>query len=204
MKRYNRGSGYKVILGIILPILAFFVSMYGTYAYFTASTTQDSSKVSLGALKIRFSGDTSFTLNSQTITGSMTAFPGQQFKATAEIENSGDSQVFAIISFKLTVTKSDLTTESPFNSFYTMTSDSNILIPIIENADGSYSQNAFVIDKSAKKSFTFIYDFDFYQYGNEYKNARVAYELKAYAIQSANFNTAKDATIALMEVFNLD
>ncbi len=204
MKRYNKGSGYKVILGILLPILAFFVSMHGAYAYFTASTTLDSSKVSLGVLKIRFSGDTSFTLNSQTITGSITAFPGQQFKATAEIENSGDSQTFAIISFKLIVTKSDSSTESPFNSFYTITSDSNVLVPIIENADGTYSQSAFVLDKSAKKSFTFIYDFDFYQYGNEYKNAHVTYELKAYAIQTANFNTPEDATKALMEIFNSD
>lgn len=189
-----------VLVGIIIPILAFFISMNATFAYFTATAEKKQATSETAIVKIKFSDDTSTLINSSTVTSSVQLVPGDTLTIDGDLENSGNVAVYAILEFEVYVTKKDSTTkETAVHKYYTFVDST---LTEITGSAGNYSANAtmlYVDSPNNAKSFTLNYLFDGNTYGNEYKNATVTYSVNGYAIQTVNIDGgASEATELLM------
>ena len=205
MKRYNRANKKFVLLGLVLPILVFFISYTAVFAYFT-STSRNEIDTSAAIVKIGFKAEEGASKISHEIqTGSTTSseatiMPGDTLIANATIVNEGNVDVYAIFNFVVNIKKSNGTTEIDVNDFYTFNSDGTVKKLIATN--DVYTNEACLmtpnqtIDVSVSKHFKGLF------YGNEYKQAQVTYSITAMAIQTVNIGTAVNATNLLINNTN--
>lgn len=211
MKTYNNFTNHKILLGFLLPILAFFISMNATFAYFTSSVELDKSTTQTGTITIKITDDTAWKVNSSSISASTKLIPGDTLTVEGKVENAGNTQFYAILQLKINVTKSGETTANTVaNKYYTYSGTT--LKEIVVKGDGSVTATAFIVDapnanktNTYTKAFSIPYTFDFYQFDNSYKNAKVNYYVYAHAIQTKNITNTTYATKMLMgEILPMD
>ena len=187
-----------------MPILAFFISMNATFAYFTSSVDFGESTSQAGIIKIKITDDTAWKVNSASISASTKLIPGDTLNVEGTVENAGNAQFYAILQLKIDVTKSGETTaETVSNKYYTYSGTTLKEIAVI--GDGSVTATAFIVDapnanktNTYTKAFSIPYTFDFYKFNNSYKNAKVNYYVYAHAIQTKNLTDTTSVTKMLM------
>ncbi len=205
MKRYNHGNKRSVLMGIVIPILLFFISMTATFAYFTATAEPGKVESQTAYLKINFS-DNNFLANSQAITESVKLLPGDTLSASGTIVNESNVPAYAIVGFKIfAIKQGSSVVEILKDSYYSF--DGANAIEIVKTGD-TYT-SAIALDapnenktNNCKKTFNLSHTFSFYDYGNEYKNATITYSVKAYAIQTSQIEDGSQATEILLDRFN--
>ena len=179
--------------------------MNATFAYFTSSVELDKSTSQTGVIKIAITDDTAWKVNSASISANTKLIPGDTLTVDGTVENAGNAQFYAILQLKINVTKSGETTaETIANKYYTYSGTT--LKEITVKGDGSVTATAFIVDapnanktNTYTKAFSVPYTFDFYQFDNSYKNARVSYSVFAHAIQTKNLTDTTQVTKMLME-----
>ncbi len=204
MKKYNSYTNHKILLGILLPILAFFISMNATFAYFSSSAKMEENVSQTGVIKIKITDETAWKVNSASISASTKLVPGDTLSVEGAVENEGTAQFYAILQLKINVTKSGETTANTVaNKYYTYSGTT--LKEIVVKGDGSVTSTAFVVDapnanktNTYTKTFSIPYTFDFYQFDNSYKNAKVNYSVYAHALQTKNLADTTSVTKMLM------
>ena len=188
-----------ILVGILIPILLFFVSMNITYAYFTAKVQTENASASTAVLKIQFSEETDIYANSQKVTTNTKLLPGDALSVSGAVENVGNAQIYVIIAFKLYVTKSGESTKETLQDEYYSIQDSQTTR--ITKVDETYLVTAFTLDINASKTFEISYLFDVNKFDNTYKNATVSYELQAYALQKETIDDTNEATDLIFQQF---
>jgi len=204
LKTYNNYTNHKILLGILLPILAFFISMNATFAYFTSSVEIDKSTSQTGTITIKITDDTAWKVNSSSISASTKLIPGDTLTVEGKVENAGSAQFYAVLQLKIDVTKSGETAATTIaNKFYSF--DNTTLKEIVSTGTDTLNVTAFTVDapnanktNTYTKAFSIPYTFDFYQFDNSYKNAKVNYYVYAHALQTKNINDATKATQMLI------
>ena len=182
---------------IVLPILAFFMSVNATYAYFTASASKQEATTTTGIIRIVFTDETSGLINSQPITDSVKVLPGDTLSVSGAVKNSGNASCYAILELKVEVKRTgESDAEAKRSKFYTFVGSTLTEIEEIENG---YNAVAFTLAVNETKNISFSYEFDVYEYDNTYKNASATYSLTAHAIQTANLNDTTEVTRMLIE-----
>lgn len=190
-------------MGIVLPILVFFISMNATYAYFSAKTSGEA-PVSTAVLTIDFSNNTSTTIDSNTITNSTRIIPGQTIAINTSIENTGSCDVYAIIELKIEVTRfGESDKETVLSKCYSF--DGTTPVEVLETGENTYSTTAIILEAPNEnktnnylKTFSLPYLIDFNTYGNEYQNGTLTYSLVGHAIQKDFIDNANTATEILL------
>ena len=89
-------------MGIVMPILVFFISMGATFAYFTARTKGAESDSSTAIIQVNLDGTTK-KLNTSTITSTTRVVPGDELVINTKVKNTGTSSIYAIINFKISI-----------------------------------------------------------------------------------------------------
>lgn len=185
-----------LLLWIVLPILAFFVSMNATYAYFTSSVEKQSASNSTGIIKIIFTDETKELINTEEITESTKILPGETLRVSGAIKNSGTASCYAILKFNIKVKRSNETEAvDKLTKYYSF---NNSTLTEIIATDDAYNVNAFTLNVDQIKNIDIAYEFDFFEYDNTYKNATATYSLSACAIQTANLTDVVEATRILL------
>ena len=194
MKKYNRANKKWYIVGLVLPILLFFVTVNVAYAYFTA-VASNRATANTPIIKISFQ-DGSSTVNSTPITGTTTLIPGDSISISGRVNNSGDKDIYAIITFKIQITKQNGATETAVSKYYSL---ENSKLREIKGSEGNFSKHAFTLATDETTSnFSVSHKFSFNKYNNSYKNALIHYELAADAIQKDGIDTNITATDLIM------
>lgn len=188
MKRYNRIDGNAWILGVLVPILLFFVSMNATYAYFTASTSELTANMSTAVVKIEFANDkiqvNTVDYDSQLLT------PGDTIKFVGKIQNSDSAAVYAVVVLKTVITKasSDVVT---LTKYFTRSNNAWVELAIVNNA---FNGNCFEMPKNTVLDFVLDQTLDGADYGIDFMGAGVDFSVSAYAIQVANLSLVQANT----------
>ena len=187
-----------------MPILAFFISMNATFAYFTSSVELDKSTSQTGVIKIAITDDTAWKVNSASISASTKLIPGDTLSVEGKVENAGNAQFYAILQLKINVKKvGEAVATTIGNKYYTYSGTT--LKEIVVKGDGSVTSTAFIVDapnanktNTYTKAFSIPYTFDFYEFDNSYKNATVTYSVHAHAIQTKNLTDTTAVTKVLI------
>ena len=185
-----------ILLGIIIPVLAFFIAINAAYAYFTATTTTSVSSET-AQLIINFTDSTNVYADSEIITTSTLLLPGETISASGSVENPGNVQAYTIIKFEVLVTKLGAASSEVIEQHYYTISNST-LTEITENND-ELSDTAFVLNPRDSQTFEVEYVLDFNYFDNEYQQATVTYTLQACSIQTMLMTDATEATELLLE-----
>lgn len=198
--------------------------MNTTYAYFTATADKFDSSTSTATIIINLSdlnenitnADDVIIYNADDI-DVRGVLPGDTFSASGVISNLGSAACYAIIEFKINVTKiGEDEPETVHTSYYTFAVDSTDPLTYtqteITEAEGVYSTTAGKIetkqnetDTSHTREFNISYTFPVDEYNNDFKNAAITCYVSAYAIQTANLSANEaeapaEATKLLMEI----
>ncbi len=183
-------------MGIIIPILSFFVAINITFAYFTATTSSSASQ-STAKLIIKVADDTVIYANSNVITNDSVLLPGDTLTAVGSVENNGNINAYVILKLTVSISKAGTTSKLVVcDKIYSFT---NSTLQEVVKTGNTYSCNAFVLNGNATKSLTIPYTLDFNQIGNDYQNGSVSYSLEACAIQFASIENAQEATTLLID-----
>lgn len=204
LKKYNCIDKNWLILGIVLPILCFFVSMSSVYAYFTAQVSQREADFSTAVINIGYTNDTTAKIDNQSFTAETHLFPGQNLNITGKVKNIGTADMYTILKFDIYVTKVGEEEKNIHTKFYTF--DNSVLTELtFDPTTYETTQNALNLTYNketatgAEIAFALNYEFDFYEYDNSYQNASMRYELNAYGIQVRNIESANLAAELLIK-----
>ena len=220
LKKYNKANSNWVFLGLVLPILLFFVGLNFVYAYFTASANPASSNGVTGIIRVGFTNNTTTKeINSASIGDTTKLVPGDVLTISGAVENKGTAPIYAVLNFEIKITKANNETET-ISRFYTMkdttlttlTSNESNLLPISSSGvENEYLQTAFYLNEPTQEEgedpvydfspFKLTYIFDGDTYNNSYQDALVEYRATAYAIQTVNLT--EDETKAPMVATHL-
>ena len=220
LKKYNKANSNWVFLGLVLPILLFFVGLNFVYAYFTASANPASSNGVTGIIRVGFTNNTTTKeINSASIGDTTKLVPGDVLTISGAVENKGSAPIYAVLNFEIKITKANNETET-ISRFYTMkdttlttlTGNESNLLPISSSGvENEYLQTAFYLNEPTQEEgedpvydfspFKLTYIFDGDTYNNSYQDALVEYRATAYAIQTVNLT--EDATKAPMVATHL-
>lgn len=157
---------------IIVCLLLFVTSFSGTYAYFTATATEQTASVETGRVNIGF---TAGAVAGQTITTTSSfttkVLPGDTKTITAVIKNTGNVQEYVVAELQVII-NSNLVDKK----FYTATGSS------LAVANGEFATGATLLNASASTSFSADYVVSG-GYDDTYKNLPIEFKLIAHAIQ---------------------
>lgn len=212
MKRYNSINWNWIFLGILLPIISFFVSMTGVFAFFTATASKTEAKTKTAIISIGYTNNTNGFLNSTAITGDSIINPGDTLKISGAVQNTGDDDVYTILHFELYTKKSGQNEIQIVDKYYTFPTSSSsstlIEIPQLTDPNAEYTASAKKLTANTSTmlgetaNFELDYTFDWFDYDNSYQNATACYLLTAQAIQVANLTDGVQATNLLMGIKN--
>ena len=188
MKKYTYSNSKWVLLGMILPILAFFFSLNVVYAYFTASATSGNVNVPTGAIKIGFVEEELGVKLAETETVVENILPGYTIDVCGTIKNVGTVSLYAVVEVELKLDGSLVHSE------YLTPSGTKL---VYDSINKKYTTEAQTMAKDEEQIFTFTYKFDFYKYDNTYNGKEVKVNIAVHAIQTYNV-TAVDATNMLL------
>ncbi|MBR6779325.1 MAG: hypothetical protein IKM43_04225 [Clostridia bacterium] len=204
MKRYNYFNSQWVLLGIIAPILVFFLAMNSVYAYFTATTTQKQTSNTTSIIQIGFTDATNATINSVTVTENTKILPGQTIQINGGIKNTGSASFYALIEICLYITKVGGTETIIQSDVYTITQQGLKQLEFSDEQD-KYTTEACALNYNTTTNvgesinFSTSYEFGFYEYDNTYQGATFRYSITAYAIQKFVIEDAVEATNLIAE-----
>ena len=183
-------------MGIVIPILLFFVAVNITFAYFTA-TTSSSASPSTAALVIKFTDDTSIYANSIATSTDTLVLPGDTLNAVGSVKNDGNINAYVVLKLTVSIYKPNQATGlTVCNKIYSF---ANSTLQEVEQSGNTYSCDAFVLNSKASKNFTIPYTLDFNQIGNDYQNGSASYAIEACAIQFSAISNSTEATTLLLE-----
>ncbi len=185
-----------ILLGIIAPILAFFVTINFTFSYFTSQSNATASSKT-AKLIIEFSDNTKTYANSDLITADTLLLPGDTIKINGSVENSGNIQTYVILKLEVTIKKPRETTGETDLKFYSF---NNSTLQEITDNNGTYSCNAFVLNAETNKAFEVTYTLST-KINDDYQNGTVEYSIQACAIQTVSLPEADQATTLLLQQF---
>jgi len=200
LKKYTKVNSNGFVVGIIIPILVFFISMNITYAYFTASTSSKQASSTTAIIKISLNTTATPKLNSTEISDNTKVLPGDTLQVKAKVSNSVKSDVYVLLELIIWVKKStDEEGTIKVQEFYTL---NNSALELVTGTTDNYTNTAFTLTAETNTSeITFEHTFDFDEYDNTYKNAESIYRITAYAIQTTNVtNNAMGATDLLIQM----
>ena len=184
------------MMWMFIIVLAFFLVTNTTFAYFTSTTSAQTSETT-AKLTIRFSDNTKLLANSEIITSSTLVLPGDTLSASGSVTNAGNTQAYVIIVMEISVTKfGETDSEVVDKAYYTI---SETTTSQITKVDDEYLPTAFILNEDETKSFSLNYVLDFNSFDNEYQKATITYSLKAYAIQTVTITNASEGTKILIE-----
>ena len=197
-----------ILLGIILPILAFLISVNATFAYFTATSDNNQASATTAMVSLTLGANTAGTINSTAVTTETKLLPGEALSVSGTVENDGNAQIYVILQFSVSVTKAgENTPELLVDKLYSIRD--SVLSEIIETGENSYSSTAFTLNvpnanktNKYKESFNLEYKFNAAEFDNSYKNAQVNYTVTAHGIQTQNINNLTNGTKLLLEKIN--
>ena len=190
-----------VLLGLVLPILVFFISYSAVFAYFTATSNHQAQTLS-AIVKIGFQDNQNAQKISHEVqtngatSESTNIMPGDTLITNSTIVNEGNVDVYSIFNFKITIEKKDGATVTDVDDYYTFTTDGSLTKLVAQN--GIYTDPACKLTPKQTVEISVSKYFKGSVYGNEYKNAKVTYAINALAIQTAGLGTPANATNMLI------
>ena len=193
MKKYNGVNSKFVLIGIILPMLAFLICLNAVFAYFTATTNPIQGSNSTAILLVGFSDDTTVNeIDSTDVEGNLDdLLPGDSLTIDGKVVNSGNTPLYFILHLTVTITPVGSITETVVNKNYTIVNNE------VVELNSTNTAACELTNTNDYKSFTLIHTFPT-TYGNTYQNATVNYNVTAYAIQTATIASATAAAEILV------
>lgn len=133
LKKYNSFDYHMLLVGIIVPFLAFFISMNTVYAYFTATSVRHHSSSNTAIVKINIADSDNDVTNSNNVsvynpesaekTLLRNVLPGDTISVSGTIVNKSTAECYVILQFGINVTQSDNSVETVCNKIYTFAID---------------------------------------------------------------------------------
>ena len=194
LRKDNNISVKWLISRMIVPILAFFLCLDITYAYFTATASGVNSSTTTGQVILTFN---SATTNGTTMTSGGasigTLFPGDSLTVAAVVRNSGDVPIYAIVKLDLVI--NSVTVDS---KYYTATGTQ--LTYTGSGPSTYYTTGASEIAASSNASaFNYVYNIPT-NFGNTYQGTSASITISGYGIQKANISSAIEASNRLVNL----
>ncbi len=186
LKKYNRIDLKIVLLGIILPILAFFISMSGVYAYFTARANKEQSSSSTGIVRISTSDD-QLMINGLASTSDSKLLPGDTITYSGKVYNNGTVAEYVIIEFEVKI-------DGVRTIYSVYTGDGNMVTNLDNNVD---NPAATLINAGAKQAFEIDYIIP-QELGDEYQQKETEVNLHIIGVQTANISDGDEAMSILL------
>ncbi len=174
------------LVGVVVPILLFFVSMNATYSYFTASAKKQTATGSTAIIRIEMSND-QVQVNSVEY-DSQLLVPGDTLTFTGKLNNTGSSPVYTIMVLKTEIKRTDGQEDTPLIKYYTYASNEWSEMTI---NNGAFSLDSFELKNSTSLDFSLDQTLAGEKYGEEYFGASVVFTVSAFSIQTANLTLAQ-------------
>ena len=172
------------------------------YAFFTARAATIEGSATSGNIKIGFSSNT--TINNTLISSASgnidPLLPGDDITIEGEVENIGQSSIYALLNFTLTLTVSN-TTQTLENSTYTIVNNEVVELDSTNNAAFLIGYDS-VNEEGETVAFTLTHTLST-SYGNIYQGASLTFNITAYAIQTAHVASGAAAATLLTTTFSL-
>jgi len=198
LKRYNSINKKFFLCGLVIPILLFFVSYSLVYAYFTSRIEGPSGNTSAALVKIGFVPDSnqnkvSHEIKTNTVTSSeIKIMPGDTLVANATIKNEGTVKIYSILHYFVQAEKTNGEIVTIEDCFYNILNDGSTS-KLVKN-NGNYTDPAFMFEVAETVDVSIYTHFKSFEFGNDFKNAKVTYSITAYAIQTVGIGSAITAT----------
>lgn len=192
MKKYT-GLGRKwVLMWIVIPILAFLLSMSSVYAYFTAVTSNRGGSATTGSVIVKISDENFYTSAGSTSVNLQNVLPGQTLTFAGKVLNDGQYAIYSIIEFSIVVGGEEVVDCGYF------TADGKT--EICEEYDPlvTYNVPATALNINQSVSFSHSYTLDLYDFDDDYQGEQIHFYVYARAIQQQNIASAIVATNQLL------
>lgn len=180
------------------------MSLNTVYAYFTASSTAPAKVTHTGSIDVTFDVDDASSIVATTETGTTKIIPGDTLTLSGTVTNVGTADAYVILAYAIKIQKVGAQGyETLAQNHLTFNAENNLVE--ITGTTGNYPNLATLIkttENDNSKSFAstnaITYKFDAQTYDNSFQNAKIKYEISAYAIQTAHITQA-DATDMLLK-----
>ena len=205
MKKYTKANFKMILTCIILPIILFFITLSSCYAFFTSQSHKRYGENSTALLQVSFSKDKhSVSVNSQTIASTTSILPGDNMEIKGVLENKGSTNAYCILVLTINITK--LNSQNVDYTYSKAFSLSGNKFAEITGSQGNYSLQAFTLECANETktnnysiSFSLPYTFDGATFDSTFEEAKISYDVSAYAIQQDNIEGGlQSATDILM------
>ena len=205
MKRYNAVNQKWILLGILIPILLFYLSYGVVYAYFTATAKNAEGTITTGILKVKFSDTTDVSVSEQSI-NDVSILPGDTVVISGSVVNDGTVPMYALLVIQVNVEESRIGDEITYTTVETSYYNAAGTQLVYNATDDIYTTGSTLIAKSGTSGFSISYTFEGESYGSEYQGKAVQILVMARAIQTVNLDDgvttndggAQDATNILL------
>ena len=180
-----------IVLGIIFPILVFFVFMNITYAFFTSTVKSSNDSTSSAILLINLSNESATVTTTASVLEEK-LLPGSTLTHSLQISNNGNVSFYAIIKMTIKLKKSTEESYSIIDSILTTYDfgENEFIETTLEDLldESKTTKTAFLLESNQNLDFTYSLTFDGNTYNNDYKKANILYEFEIYAIQTIGFS----------------
>ena len=179
--------------------------MGAVYSLFTATATTKTSQNSMAIVRVGFTNETTSTITSGSITKNTLILPGEKLSISGAVQNTGDSDIYIILHFEITLQKQDEEDTTIVDKYFTFAGSNMVEIAVLQGDNPTYTQNAKKLTANKTTllgetvNFALDHDFDFYEYDNSYQGATAHYCVTAKAIQFKNLDSASHATTLIMQ-----
>ncbi len=205
MKRYNAVNQKWILLGILIPIIIFYLSYGVVYAYFTATAKNTEGTITTGIIKVKFSDDAIISVADQAI-NNVSILPGDTVTISGSVVNDGTVSMYALLIVQVKVEESRQGEEITYTTVETAYYNAAGTKLVYDATNDIYTTGSTLIEKSANQGFSIEYTFEGENYGPEYQGKAIQVLVTARAIQTVNLddgvNTndgyAQDATNILL------
>ena len=185
LKKYNKFSTKAIWLTAIVFAAILFAFFGGTYAYFTATAEAKQQQTQTAILRVGFSSDSDFKIQTSELTTRAKVEPGDAVNYTGKIQNVGNVDMYAILEFVIQV---DGEEDFLHHEYYLPNGT------IITKVGESYNTPAREIKATNSADFALTYTFSGEDYDNAFANKTINIKLVAHAIQTAHIESAVVAT----------
>lgn len=183
-------------MGILLPILVFFISMNAVYAYFTATASKQESVATTGIISVGMKNkNDGSSLTKYNFTQAKLE-PGDTTTFDGIVKNTGNSKIYFIAEYKVSLIKSSTETNL-LTCYYTM--KNNVLTELTKSGS-TYTGDACVLDVNATSPLPVTYTVPTDWEISDCADANLNVSITVCAIQFANIANASTATSEIMKL----
>lgn len=189
MKKYNRANKNWFLLGILIPIVLFYLSFNVAYAFFTATAKTADGIITTGIMKVQFSEDSEIVMIDESIE-SVFVLPGDTLTITGAVENIGTVPMYALLEVTINIEESRngqtinyVTAEK--NYYRVDTNGTKIRYDLVNDV---YITGCTLINQDVATDFSIDYTLHGESYGSEYQGKAMQVIVKVYGIQTVNLN----------------